>query len=36
MVPEFEKVVFENEAGNVIGPVKTQFGSHIIKVTGWK
>ena len=36
MVPEFEKVVFENEAGKVIGPVRTQFGYHIIKVTGRK
>ncbi len=34
MVPEFEKVAFENESGKVIGPVKTQFGYHIIKVTG--
>jgi peptidyl-prolyl cis-trans isomerase C len=36
MVPEFEKAVFENDAGKVIGPVKTQFGYHIIKVTGRK
>jgi peptidyl-prolyl cis-trans isomerase C len=36
MVPEFEKVAFENEAGKVVGPVKTHFGYHIIKVTGRK
>ncbi len=36
MVPEFEKVAFENDAGKVIGPVKTQFGYHVIKVTGRK
>jgi peptidyl-prolyl cis-trans isomerase C len=36
MVPEFEKVAFENDAGKVVGPVKTQFGYHIIKVTGRK
>jgi peptidyl-prolyl cis-trans isomerase C len=36
MVPEFEKVAFENDAGKVIGPVKTQFGYHIIKITGRK
>jgi peptidyl-prolyl cis-trans isomerase C len=36
MVPEFEKVAFENDTGKVVGPVKTQFGYHIIKVTGRK
>lgn len=36
MVPEFENVVFENETGKVIGPVRTQFGYHVIKVTGRK
>ncbi len=36
MVPEFEKVAFENDAGKVVGPVKTQFGYHVIKVTGRK
>jgi len=34
MVPEFETVAFEEEVGKVVGPVKTQFGYHIIKVTG--
>ena len=32
MVPEFEKAAFEGEIGQVIGPVKTQFGYHLIKV----
>jgi peptidyl-prolyl cis-trans isomerase C len=36
MVPEFEKAAFETEPGNVVGPVKTQFGYHVIKVTGKK
>ncbi|MDD1682200.1 MAG: peptidyl-prolyl cis-trans isomerase [Methanoregula sp.] len=36
MVPEFEKAAFEEEVGKVIGPVKTQFGYHVIKVTGKK
>jgi len=36
MVPEFEKAAFENDVGKLIGPVKTQFGWHVIKVTGKK
>ena len=36
MVPEFEKVAFENDTGKVVGPVRTQFGYHVIKVTGKK
>nr|WP_324602940.1 peptidylprolyl isomerase [Methanoregula formicica] len=36
MVPEFEKVAFEEEVGKVVGPIKTQFGFHVIKVTGKK
>ncbi len=36
MVPEFEKVAFENDPGKIVGPVKTQFGYHVIKVTGRK
>lgn len=33
MVPEFDKVVF-NEAVNVVhGPVQTQFGYHLLEVT---
>jgi len=32
MVPEFEKAAFEGELNKVIGPVKTQFGYHLILV----
>ncbi len=32
MVPEFEKAAFEAKKGDVVGPVKTQFGYHLIKV----
>ncbi len=32
MVPEFEKAAFEGEKGKLIGPVKTKFGYHIIRV----
>jgi len=32
MVPEFEKAAFEAEIGQIVGPVKTQFGAHLIKV----
>ena len=32
MVPEFEKAAFEAEVGQVVGPVQTQFGYHLIKV----
>jgi peptidyl-prolyl cis-trans isomerase C len=32
MVPEFEKASFEAEIGKVVGPVKTQFGYHLIRV----
>lgn len=36
MATEFEKAAFAADAGNVVGPVKTQFGYHVIKVTGKK
>lgn len=33
MVREFEEVVFSADIGVVQGPVKTQFGYHLIEVT---
>ena len=33
MVPEFDKVVFTGDLNKVLGPVKTQFGFHLIEVT---
>jgi peptidyl-prolyl cis-trans isomerase C len=33
MVREFDEVVFTGEVGKVLGPVKTQFGYHLIEVT---
>jgi parvulin-like peptidyl-prolyl isomerase len=32
MVPEFESAAFAAKAGDVIGPIRTQYGYHIIKV----
>lgn len=32
MVPEFDQVVFNDEVGVVHGPVKTQFGYHLLEV----
>jgi peptidyl-prolyl cis-trans isomerase C len=33
MVPEFDQVVFSGEIGKVHGPVKTQFGYHLLEIT---
>ena len=33
MVKEFDEVVFSAEVGTIQGPVKTQFGYHLIEVT---
>jgi len=33
MVKEFDDVVFTGDVGKVLGPVKTQFGYHLIEVT---
>ena len=33
MVPEFDQVVFTADVGKVHGPVKTQFGYHLIEIT---
>ena len=33
MVKEFDQVVFSEEVGKVHGPVKTDFGYHLIEIT---
>ena len=33
MVPEFDKVVFNEDIGVVHGPVQTQFGYHLVEIT---
>ena len=33
MVKEFDQVVFSQAVGKVHGPVKTQFGFHLVEVT---
>ena len=35
-VPEFEKATFGAEQGEIVGPVQTEFGYHIIEVTDAK
>jgi peptidyl-prolyl cis-trans isomerase D len=34
MVPEFEKACFNGKVGELLTPVKTPYGYHIIKITG--
>ncbi|HMB54828.1 MAG TPA: SurA N-terminal domain-containing protein [Thermoanaerobaculia bacterium] len=34
MVGEFEQAAFNAEVGEVVGPIETQFGQHLIQVTG--
>ncbi len=36
MVPEFDKVVFNEELGKTHGPIKTQFGFHLIQIVSRK
>jgi peptidyl-prolyl cis-trans isomerase C len=33
MVPEFDQVVFSEAVGVVHGPVRTQFGYHLLEIT---
>lgn len=32
MVPEFDQAVFSEPVGKTVGPIKTQFGYHLIEV----
>ena len=34
MVPEFDKAVFGGDVGVLYGPIKTDFGYHLLEVTG--
>lgn len=36
MVPDFEKAAFEANVNDIVGPVKTEFGYHIIQVVDHK
>lgn len=36
MVPSFEDAVFNAAEGDIVGPVESEFGYHIIKITGLK
>ena len=36
MVPEFAEAAFSQKPGEISGPVRTQFGWHVIKVTDKK
>ena len=33
MVPEFEQAAFDNSVGALVGPVRTQFGYHLVQRT---
>jgi len=33
MVKEFDDVVFQKEVGKVHGPIRTQFGYHLVEIT---
>jgi len=33
MVAEFDKAVFNGDVGVLYGPIKTQFGYHLLEVT---
>ena len=34
LVPEFEEAAFSANVGDLVGPIQTEFGWHVIKVTG--
>jgi len=34
MVPEFDKAIFSGDVGVIYGPIQTQFGYHLIDITG--
>ena len=34
MVPEFDKAIFSGDVGVLYGPIETQFGFHLIDITG--
>lgn len=36
MVKEFEQAAFNGKKGEIVGPVKTQFGYHLIKIIDQK
>lgn len=36
MVPEFDEAVFNAKPGDIVGPVRSQYGYHIIKVDGFR
>ncbi len=34
MVPEFDEAIFSGDVGVLYGPIQTQFGYHLIDITG--